>query len=68
MSRSSVSAHSDLPSLPAYIVVAEVRGDRFTRRPYLSLASAERAVDRARAQGRFACIRLMRCVPSEEVL
>lgn len=58
-----VSAHPQLPATPAYLLIVEVRGDKFQRRPYMSLSSAEKAVERARSQGRYATVRLVACTP-----
>lgn len=60
---SAVSADPRLPAVPVYMVIVEIRGEKFLRRPYMSLQSAERAVERARLQGRYATMRLVRCVP-----
>ena len=58
-----VSAHPQLPATPAYLLIVEVRGDKYQRRPYMSLSSAEKAVERARSQGRYATVRLVACIP-----
>lgn len=53
-----------IPPMPLYVVVVETRGQNFTRRPYLSIASAEKAVRRAQDRGVYACIRLLACTPA----
>lgn len=58
-----VSAHPHLPAVPAYLLIVEVRGEKYQRRPYMSLSSAEKAVERARSQGRYATVRLVACTP-----
>lgn len=52
-----------LPPMPLYVIVVETRSGNFTRRPYMSLSSAEKAVKRAQARGVYATIRLLACTP-----
>ncbi|ANI91667.1 Hypothetical protein BJL86_0873 [Dietzia timorensis] len=57
------SASTHLPAIPAYMLIVEIKGDKYQRRPYMSLSSAEKAVERARSQGRYATVRLVACTP-----
>ena len=46
-----------------FVLVVETPGDRYRRRTFLTLAAAERAVDRARLAGHASSVLLCRLVP-----
>lgn len=50
-----------------YAVVVHMRGGRYRRRLYFSLASAQRQAARARARGEHTHLALVRLVPCAEV-
>lgn len=47
----------------AYVAVVEIAEGKYRRRPYLTLAAAQRAVDRAEARGVTASVTLCELVP-----
>ena len=63
----STSDHRHMRAVTGYAVLVEAGGGKSRRRLLLSLASAERAVDRARERGHFAHLVLVRLVPVEVV-
>lgn len=54
-----------LEAAAGYAVLVETGEGKYRRRLFLTLASAERAVDRARDRGKFAELVLVRVVPVE---
>jgi hypothetical protein len=50
-------------SRPLYVLITKTPSERITRRVYLSLHSATKAVQRAQARGNAASLELCRCVP-----
>lgn len=53
-----------LAATAGYAVLVETGEGRYRRRLFLTLASAERAVDRARDRGHYAHMVLCRIIPS----
>ena len=47
----------------AYVAVVEIAEGKYRRRPYLTLAAAQRAVERAEARGVTATVTLCELVP-----
>lgn len=62
-STSSLLELSDSVANLAYVVIVSTSDDRARRRPYLSLHSAERAVERAESRGHAAALHLCQLIP-----
>ena len=58
---------SVLAAAAGYAVLVETGEGRYRRRLFLTLASAERAVNRARARGRYAYLVLVTLTPTAVV-
>lgn len=55
------------PATPLYVLIVHRSCGRYRRRCYMQLASAERAVTRARERGEYAEIVLCRVVPVQVI-